>query len=118
MTVTLQETDRLVFAPLPGSAWVMVFMNHFAWALDAKTKLSEDERLSVARQLIVLYEAAVQGAPADQDDTLTQMRAVLAEAMRLLGYKPEPGDGALTKYVFRATDLRSVLTKLQALAAS
>lgn len=114
MTTALE--DRLVYAPLPGSAWLVVFLNHFAWAMDPETELGPDERLHVARQLIVLHEAAVQGASAALDTEVTEHREMLDEALRILGYVPDPADAALTKHVFRADDLKSLLAKLRATA--
>lgn len=110
--------DRLVTVTLPGTAWLTLFLGHFEWAIEAD-ELDAEERLVVARQLLVLHEAVTQGAPACLDDVVTEQRELLELALDRLGYTPSPIDARIAKAaVYRAADVRSLLRKLATAAAS
>jgi hypothetical protein len=113
--MTAVAAERCVTVTFPGTAWMAVFLSHFDWAIDAleANELAPDERLNVARQLVILHEAASQGAPASVDDLITELREMLDTALVRLGYTRTAADGRLTKSsVYRADDLRSLLRKL------
>lgn len=109
----------MVACLLPGSAWMGLFLSHFTWAIDEIEDLAPEERLNVARQLQVLYEAAREGASAANDDLVTEQREMLTVILDKLGYQPTDADHALLAgSVFRHEDLRSLIHKLVAAATT
>lgn len=109
--------DRLVSVSLPGSAYICLFLSHWSWALEDADELGPDERSRVARQLMLLHEAVIQGASPDLDDLVTDQRQLLDIALERLGHVPTDEDRQLVAHcVVRTEDLHGLIRKLLAAA--
>jgi len=79
--------DREVTRTLPGTFWNALFL---AYLTDTHEELEEgglttEEKETYARQLAVLYDAAVEGTPADLDDMVTGEHEMLDDMLERLG---------------------------------
>lgn len=109
-----QLEGRIVGSFLPGSAWLAILTSHVEWAVTTTLdEIDADERVRIARQLLVLLAAATEGVSPAQDDLLTESRQLVDVACEILGHKPDNLDTQLAaRYVIRHETLTSLLTKL------
>lgn len=110
--------DRLVAVVLPGSGWLGVLTSHIEWAMTAAPdEIAAGDRTRVARQIRLLYAAAIEGASPAQDDLVTEMRDLVDVACEALGHAPDAEDTRLAaRCVMRHDALQSLIQKLTRMA--
>lgn len=109
--------DRLMGVVLPASAWLAIVTSHVDWATQEAETLDPDERVRVARQLRLLFEAARAGASPANDSLLTDTRELVDVACELLGHVADTEDTRLAaQLVYPHAVLCSAITKLTRLA--